>query len=271
MDVQPPSSNAGELVTKFYHLLQRYETFPAAKNFFLVKIERVPPALTDDNIRKLGFGPTTTRGIDIVKPQFEPLISGSEYTLIATGVDTNTEKTNTESQSEKYKNGLLPTGPYTTGHEYNDTDLDIQFLETNISFLDGVIRPWIQLYSVYGNMQLNEGDPKLTTNIDIFFISKQLPPFDAKIQRDILKVHKDTIRDPGDQAPAVDPVVRKIYKYYDCIPHEITSAGVSEYTGDIDIGSIATKWRFSKFDVSTPGFLASNTETDFGFAKHPNF
>ena len=191
MDVQPPSSNAGELVTKFYQLLTRYETFPAAKNFFLVKIERVPAAVTDDNIRKLGFGPTTTRGIDIVKPQFAPLISGNEYMLIATGVDTNTEKTNTESQSEQYKNGLLPTGPYTTGHEYNDTDLDIQFLETNISFIDGIIRPWIQLYSVYGNMLLNDDDPKLTTNIDVFFISKQLPAFEAQINKDMLQTHID--------------------------------------------------------------------------------
>ena len=260
MDVQPPSSNAGELVTKFYHLLQRYETFPAAKNFFLVKIERVPPALTDDNIRKLGFGPTTTRGIDIVKPQFAPLISGNEYTLIATGVDTNTEKTNTESQSEKYKNGLLPTGPYTTGHEYNDTDLDIQFLETNISFLDGVIRPWIQLYSVYGNMQLNDNDPKLTTNIDIYFTSKQLPKADVKIQSEALENQKyafvynavTNTMEPANDNIAMSPVIRKVYKYYDCIPHEITSAGVNEYTGDMDIGSIATKWRFSRFDVITP-------------------
>jgi len=249
MDVQPPSSNVGELVTKFYQLLTRYETFPAAKNFFLVKIESVPSTITDDNIRKLGFGQINARGIDMVKSQFEPLISGNEYTLIATGVDTNTEKTNTESQSEKYKNGLLPTGPYTTGHEYNDTDLDIQFLETNISFLDGVIRPWIQLYSVYGNMQLNEGDPKLTTNIDIFFISKQLPKLEAQINKEMLRDYHDT------DAYGIEPVIRKTYKYYDCIPHEITSAGVSEYTGDIDIGSIATKWRFSKFDVITPGYL----------------
>ena len=233
MDVDSPIFDVGPIVQKFYQLLTRYETFPAAKNFFGVQINHIPTAINDDHVRELGFGRSSDRGIHAVKPQFQSMIgSGNTHMLIATGVDLNTEKTTVTSQSEPYKNGLLPTGPYTTGHEYGDQDLDIQFLETNISFIDGIIRPWIQLYSTYGNMQLNPDEPKLSTNIDVIFTSRQLP--------DYL------------QADTLHPVIRKIYKYYDCIPHEITSANVNEYKGDFETGSISTKWRFSRYDVITP-------------------
>ena len=35
--------------------------------------------------------------------------------------------------------------------EYPDTDLEIQFSESNISFVDTIIRPWVQMYSIHGN------------------------------------------------------------------------------------------------------------------------
>jgi len=244
MDVDSPIFDVGPIVHKFYQLLTRYETFPAAKNFFGVQINDIPTAITDDHVKELGFGRTDSRGIHAVKPQFESMIgSGNTHMLIATGVDLNTEKTTVTSQSEPYKNGLLPTGPYTTGHEYGDQDLDIQFLETNISFIDGIIRPWIQLYSTYGNMQLNLDEPKLSTNIDVIFTSRQLPEYLQYGVADYI------YNQPTDTS---HPVIRKIYKYYNCIPHEITSANVNEYTGDFETGSISTKWRFSRYDVITP-------------------
>jgi len=48
------------------------------------------------------------------------------------------------------------------------------------------------------------------------------------------------------------PVIRKYYIYKDCIPYNILSANVAEYSNDTKIGSIGTKWRFSTYDVITP-------------------
>jgi hypothetical protein len=120
--------------------------------------------------------------------------------------------------------------------EYPDDDLEIQFSETNISFVDTVIRPWIQLYSVYGNL-----DKSLTTDIDIFFIAKEQ-----------LTSRKTSLKSVffGDSGGA--PVVRKIYKYRDCIPYNIVENMTAQYDGESDIGSANTAWRFSTYDVITP-------------------
>ena len=47
-------------------------------------------------------------------------------------------------------------------------------------------------------------------------------------------------------------ILGSIYKYRDCIPYNIVSANTAEYKAETDIGSIATKWRFSTYDVITP-------------------
>ena len=155
---------------------------------------------------------------------------------LATGVDLTTEKLGVENRGEKYPNGLLPVGPFMVQREYPDTDLDIQFSETNISFVDSIIRPWIQLYSVHGNFN----DLDLTTNIDIYFIAKE--------QLTTKKTFKSVLFGTSGGSP----VVRKIYKYRDCIPYNIVDANVAEYDGESDIGSTAVKWRFSTYDVITP-------------------
>jgi hypothetical protein len=101
--------------------------------------------------------------------------------------------------------------------------------------VDTIIRPWIQLYSVHGNFS----DLDLTTNIDIYFIAKE-----QLTTRFIL----EQIASSSDGSP----VVRKIYKYRDCIPYNIIDANVAQYDSDTDIGSVAVKWRFSTYDVITP-------------------
>lgn len=218
----------GNLRLEFYSLLQSFETYPASQNFFLVQIEKIPQnLLTTGNLKSLGVQ-RTYGNIDKTKEVFKKYLEG--YFYLATGVDLTAEKTNVSSQGIT-KNGLLPVGPFMDSREYPDTDLDIQFQETNVSFVDHIIRPWIQLYATYGNFADND----LTSNVTIYFLSKETVSSRSFFATSTAK-----------------PIVRKTYKYYDCIPYNIQSANVAEYTGDSQIGSIATTWRFSKYDVITP-------------------
>ena len=155
---------------------------------------------------------------------------------LANGIDLTTETLGVENRGEEYPNGLLPVGPFMDQKQYPDNDLDIQFSETNISFVDTIIRPWIQLYSVHGNFS----DLDLTTNIDIYFIAKE--------QLTTRKTFSSILFGSSGGSP----VVRKIYKYRDCIPYNIVDANVAQYDSDTDIGSVAVKWRFSTYDVITP-------------------
>ena len=154
---------------------------------------------------------------------------------LATGVDLTTEGLSVSNKG-KLINGYLPVGPFVDSRDYPDTELQIQFSETNISFVDAIIRPWVQLYSIYGNFD----DVDLTTDITIYFIAKE--------QLTTRNTFKSILFGSSGGAP----VIRKYYVYKDCIPFNILSANVAEYTSDTKIGSIGTKWRFSTYDVITP-------------------
>ena len=241
MSVKLQNANVPDIREKFYELLQNYPTFPAAQNYFLVKISNIPAAVNDADILSLGYRTGSNAGIEKAKNIHNTFFDGSDYTFLVTGVDLNAEKSDVIQQNQTYPSGLLPTGPYTRSHQHPDTDLDIQFSETNISIVDGVIRPWVQLYSSYGNLRL-AGDPEIRADVDVFFLSKDVVKGSKKCFKSIL----------FGSAGSSDPVIRKIYKYKDCIPYDITSANVAEYNGDVNYGSISTKWRFSRYEVNIP-------------------
>ena len=235
MGVTLPSLDKRNLRESFFELLKDFSTFPASRNLFLVKLYNLPEALTDDNQKKLGIT-INSQEIDKARSVYEKYITGNEYMYLATGIDLTTEKLGVENRGQEYPNGLLPVGPFMEQKDYPDNDLDIQFSETNISFVDTIIRPWIQLYSVHGNFS----DLDLTTNIDIYFIAKE--------QLTTRKSFGSVLFGSSGGSP----VVRKIYKYRDCIPFNIVDASVARYESDTDIGSVAVKWRFSTYDVITP-------------------
>ena len=234
-NVKLPSLEKTSLRESFFHLLKDFSTFPAARNFFLVKLHSLPAALTDENQKKLGITKNPPN-VDKAKAVYEKYITGNEYMYLANGVDLTSEKLSVNNRGERYPNGLLPVGPFMDRKDYPDNDLDIQFSETNISFVDTVIRPWIQLYSVHGNFD----DINLTTNIDIYFIAKEQ------------LTSRGTFKSILFGSSGGSPVIRKIFKYRDCIPYNIVESNVATYTGDSDIGSMAVKWRFSTYDVITP-------------------
>ena len=226
--LQLESSGVTDLRQKFYELLLEFSTFPAAQNFFLVQIHELPGYVVEANVDKLGIRPGTgwSTGLNLAKKQvFEPFFGGgNNWMFLATGINLTTETTSVNNKGTLI-NGLLPVGPFMESREFPDNDLDIQFSETNVSILDSIFRSWIQLYSVYGNM----GDVTLTTDVSIYFISKQNDnPYDGS------------------------PLINKIYTYKDCIPYQIKDANVAEYDGDTKLGSVAVGWRFSKYDVRIP-------------------
>ena len=236
MSVKLPSLDKQNLRESFFELLQDFPTYPAARNFFLVKLNSLPAALTDANQKNLGIT-RNSPGIDKAKSVYEKYITGNEYMYLATGIDLTTETLGVNNKGGEYPNGLLPVGPFMEQREYPDNDLDIAFSESNISFIDTIIRPWIQLYSVHGNFD----DLDLTTDVDIYFIAKEQ-----------LTTRKKTFGSVLFGTSGGSPVVRKIYKYRDCIPYNIVDASVAQYESEQDIGSVAVKWRFSTYDVITP-------------------
>jgi hypothetical protein len=225
------SSGVSDLRQKFYELLTDFSTFPASQNFFLVNINHIPESITEAAVNELGLRPGVgeTTGLDFAKNVIFKKYFNS-YMFLATGVDLTTETT-TVTNKGTLINGLLPVGPFMESRDYPDNDLDIQFSETNISIIDSIFRSWIQLYSVYGNI-VDPGGQPLSTDISIYFIAKQT-------------------EDSGFWSNS-EPAITKIYTYKDCIPYVIKSANVGQYTGDVELGSVAVGFRFSRYDVRIP-------------------
>ena len=249
-------SGAFNLRQKFYELLTDFATFPAAQNFFLVNIKHVPGAITEQKVRELGVRTNSNVnpfGLDLAKNTiFKKYFDG--YMFLATGVDLTTETTSVNNRG-KLINGLLPVGPFMESREYPDNNLDIQFSETNISIIDTLFRSWIQLYSVYGNI-----DVPLSTDVTIYFIAKQKSSLrDSPISTQPIGPGNSTMEAAAEADASqaglsnnISPVVTKIYTYKDCIPYTIKSANVGQYDGDVQLGSVAVGWRFSKYDVRIP-------------------
>ena len=76
MDVKLPSLEKTSLRESFFKLLREFPTFPASRNLFVVKIDRLPKALKDEEQRKLGIT-LNPQGIDKGRDVYEKYISGN--------------------------------------------------------------------------------------------------------------------------------------------------------------------------------------------------
>jgi len=75
MGVTLPSLDKRNLRESFFELLKDFSTFPASQNLFLVKIDKLPKALTDANQKNLGITQSSsTLGVDKSKSVYEKYI-----------------------------------------------------------------------------------------------------------------------------------------------------------------------------------------------------
>lgn len=102
--------------------------------------------------------------------------------------------------------------------------LATNFRETNVDFIEAVIRPWITLTSYFGLFAYEgiNNFPNLKTNITLYSFARY---------------------------NTLNPVLRKVYRFYNAVPVEIDS---STYTYNEDNGTPDTRsigWTFDKYGV----------------------
>lgn len=101
-------------------------------------------------------------------------------------------------------NGAYVKGGITTTRTDFGT-LDASFLETNLSFVDLVLRPWAIMSAHKSLIARSAGGNNLKTNIDVYHLGKN--------------------------GAYTEMVVRKHYTFYNCVPVSIDSE-VYSYTGE---------------------------------------
>ncbi len=129
--------------------------------------------------------------------------------------------------------GLIP-GLYSTGRaDFSQRALKITFRETAYSFADFVIRPWIILSAHLG--RIADKNNEIKTNITVYSYGKSL-------------------------SPGGKPTIRKIYRYYGCVPAKVSELALKY--DDSSIMTYSTEWYFDRYSISTrKGALATSSPT----------
>lgn len=165
------------------------------------------------------------------------LHNGSQMTgcLFAQGCQIPQESMNYSRMNLNQGRGFIPGVVAESRNEFNP--LVLEFRETNTSFVDIVLRPWVVLASHYGLVTYPEKD-----------IKKNI-----KTQVDVYQLALGNDRHAGH-------IIRKKFSFYNCVPFQIAQQSA---THDVDGGSVPpidTQWMYShySFETSVDSSMFSN-------------
>jgi len=126
--------------------------------------------------------------------------------------------------------GGLLSSPVLKGRR-DTNNLEISFIETNISFLDYFIRPWVVAVSQFGLFSKN-------TNI----ITASLQNF--KTQLEVKFFEKEMSADGQNK-----PVIRKTFLFNDAVPVEVGGYEAA-YGKSVGMRTCKTTWTYSTYKIS---------------------
>lgn len=126
--------------------------------------------------------------------------------------------------------------------------INLEFLESNLSFTDFLIRPWIILSSHFGYVARPDID--LTTDLIVVNFGKAGTDFQFK------QSYSDASQyDPNADSVHIQNqrgfVARKMFIFEGCVPVNIAPERVS-YTPEASVDRRDTEWTFRKYQVVTP-------------------
>ncbi len=227
------ATNFANEISIFKDFLSNPDTSIPINSNFVIRFTSFPTALYENKIKI--FEPNwNVNATQQLLLGIANNTNNSNGFLFANGITLPVESVGTTraGMEDLYKNhsGGLLSGLVSTSRQQQGP-IDIAFLETNKSFIDFIIRPWITLVSHYGLLARKK------------IINTTLPASQDVIKTTIDAVFFDSAN-PGS--------IRKYYSFKNCAPISITSGTTFDYsTASINI--FKTSWAYSKYDVSDGG------------------
>ena len=215
----------------FLTQMESWLTAIPLKTQWLVLIQGYPKILTTQTLQTLERteGNSQNFNIDgaVTKLKSFPLnkVVGC---IFAQGVGIPENEVNNTSNTENlYSRGFI--NGVVSGGRNNFAPLQINFLETNTSFVDFVIRPWVILTEHYGYVarSKDESDKDVSTTITILQYTRSYQKLSM--------------------------IPRKIWTFYNCYP---TSVGSREmvYEGEA-IDTFSVNWVYSNYAIQNTLYL----------------
>jgi hypothetical protein len=215
------------------HFLNMMETWSASlphKFLWLVWIDDFPQILTSNVIREWEKNGKTGDAWNVGKNV--KTLTGMHYQTIqgcifAQGVNIPGETYSTGYAEIENTRGLVPA-------MYGDirsapTELTIEFRETNTSFTDFLIRPWVILTSHLGLVARKGDVPERGTK----------SPENIKARIRVVQL--------GKTVAGRSSIQRKIFTFHDCVPTKLNNSQLT-YDGD-EMQIYDTTWSFRNYTV----------------------
>jgi len=220
-----------------YFLFQMESWFTALpmSTQWIIVIDNYPVALRSDIIQGLEITDGGKKGWDIstsvsILKSF-PLqrIIGC---LFAYSISIPSEQFNIDSASVPNNRGFLP-GILGSNRQAEPHTLTIEFRDTNTSFIDNVIRPWIILGSHYG------------------MVSR---PGDVNGSRDFYNMKCNiTLLQYGRTLNSISMIPRKVWHFYNCMPYNVGEQSFN-YTDEV-VNNFMTRWTYSNYTIESGLYL----------------
>lgn len=221
-----------------YFLVQMESWFSSIplNSQWVVLIDRYPKAISTDIIQNLEYIGGDKKGWDVSEPKriltshFYQKVLGC---IFAQGVNIPPESFSVSPLAIKNNRGFVPgliagdRVPYA-----NNNPLVIEFRETNTSFMDMVIRPWVILASHYGFVARPGGENDIR-NIKATVTIMQ---YTRSFQR-------------------ISQIPRKVWTFYNCVPYQVAEQSLS-YSPDTEYEKYQTFWTFTNYTVHSNLYLA---------------
>ena len=220
-----------------YFLVQMESWFTAIPNTtqWIIVIDNYPRALRTNIIQGLERTDGGKKGFDITAAatilNSFPLqkIVGC---LFAHAITIPTEQFAINTTSVANNRGFLP-GILGGGRETEFPSLVIDFRETNTSFIDFVLRPWVILGSHYG----------MTARPGVIAGFKDLK--NMKVNMTLLEYTRTY--------NGISMIPRKVFNFYNCMPYQVSEQSL-DYTEE-KLTTYSTRWTFTNYTVENNLYL----------------
>jgi hypothetical protein len=207
--------------------LQLYDTAIPLRTQFIAFFDNIPAIVNTSSLQEVELIQGDDRGwnIDAVRSILVDRPSNSEKAgcIFVAGASIPSENLNSSSATIENNRGFLQ-GTILEGRDaYASNQLTIQFRETNSSFTDFILRPWL-IMAAHKGFVARPLSESIKTNITIIQFSKFIQG-----------------------APSI---LRKIWKYYDCVPTAVDTRTLTYADDGLDVFNVTFAYDYYNMQIN---------------------
>jgi hypothetical protein len=154
--------------------------------------------------------------------------------IFSTGFNIGSEELRHEAATIPNNRGFIPGIVLGDRAPFTNQQFSLRLRETNTSFTDSVIRPWVILGSHFGYVARNPDDPEEAIK-------------DVKTNMTVIQF--------APTKKGMSQIPRKTWRFYNCVPLNVSSRDYS-YDPSTEGGEeFVTNWAYDKYEISSNIFL----------------